>query len=557
MRDSAKTMTTTLAAVFVGSALAVAALTLPEGPPAAAVTSPAGGFRTVLAVQLPDEEVVFAQQCSPCHGLEGEGGIGPSLIASTMPAVDRLQLIREGRGAMPAFQNTLDEATTLALSSLTGRLAATTTYSQQCAPCHGANGEGGIGPALVAEEGSFDVIRLVISEGEGAMPAFGPTLTDDQIDGVTYFVENLALLQTGSEMYAAFCATCHGGMGEGGVGPALAGSDIGVPAMSDVVSNGAGSMPAFSSSLSTRELTAVLAYTKRLVAGLVAPSPPGDAAPPTTEDGPELYDRLCAACHGADGEGGAGPPLEGLAQSDDQIAAIIAEGSGGMPGFGSELSSEGIDGLVFFVQSSFGETVATTSGADLYAQLCATCHGADGEGGAGPPLGQLALDVDELSALINEGKGSMPGFATQLGADDLVTLIDFLEASFGGQDPSTTTTIAVEIRSGSELYAEDCARCHLDDGSGDLGPDLRRTELSLNEIISRIYGGHAGGMPAFEGELSGLEVQEIARFVLTLDVPEGEDEGGSFWLWALLPVSLVVVGSAGVVIARRQRASRP
>jgi hypothetical protein len=112
--------------------------------------------------------------------------------------------------------------------------------------------------------------------------------------------------------------------------------------------------------------------------------------------------------------------------------------------------------------------------------------------------------------------------------------------------------------SGVEMYADHCAGCHAADGRGDLGPDLRDSELSLNEIISRIYGGHAGGMPAFEGELTGLEVQEVARFVTTLHADsDGEGSGTPAWLWPLLGGALVLVGLAGIVLVRRSRGSRP
>lgn len=549
MRDSTKLRVAILAATLAGTALATAAIGALGDRSAAATASPGAAARLAAALQVPvDAEVVFFEQCAPCHGTEGEGGIGPVLTGSTISVADRLQLIRAGRGAMPAFQYTLDEATIEALSMLVGRLAATTTYAQQCAPCHGAGGEGGIGPELVPTALSFDEARLVISGGNGAMPAFEPTLTADQIDEVTLFIEHLAQIQAGSDLYAELCAGCHGAGGEGGVGPALTGSEATPPEIIAAISQGAGAMPGFEARLDAPELEAVIAFTRRLVAGSAV-------APPPAPGGAELYAEACAPCHGTGGEGAVGPPLTSLAEPDDDIATLVAEGRGGMPAFGLQLSADEIAGLVEFVRSAFGEPEATVSGEELYADHCAACHGAGGEGGAGPSLQALTATAEELTTLVGDGRGSMPGFASDLTADEVAAVVDFVETEFGGQE-APTTTAAVPQFSGAEMFADHCARCHGTDGSGDLGPDLRDTDLSLNVIISGIYGGHEGGMPAFEGELTGLEVQELARFVTTLTT--GQEEQGAGVPWAWLGVVGTVVAAAAVAFvlwARRRRAS--
>lgn len=69
-------------------------------------------------------------------------------------------------------------------SSLEGKLGAE-LYEAGCARCHGAAGEGGLGPAIgtpdsrSATELSDDQLDGVIRVGYGSMPSF-PTLTDEQ-----------------------------------------------------------------------------------------------------------------------------------------------------------------------------------------------------------------------------------------------------------------------------------------------------------------------------------------------------------------------------------------
>ncbi|MCZ8523880.1 cytochrome c [Paenibacillus mucilaginosus] len=62
-----------------------------------------------------------------------------------------------------------------------------------------------------------------------------------------------------------------------------------------------------------------------------------------------LYKQRCLSCHGSALEGKVGPSTNlqqvGGRLGKDQIAAQIARGGGGMPGFQDKLSAEEIDGL--------------------------------------------------------------------------------------------------------------------------------------------------------------------------------------------------------------------
>jgi len=65
----------------------------------------------------------------------------------------------------------------------------------------------------------------------------------------------------------------------------------------------------------------------------------------TAATGDELYEANCAACHGADLAGGAGPDLTavGSKYSADEIADIITNGIGSMPAQG--VTGEELDTL--------------------------------------------------------------------------------------------------------------------------------------------------------------------------------------------------------------------
>lgn len=115
-------------------------------------------------------------------------------------------------------------------------------------------------------------------------------------------------------------------------------------------------------------------------------------------DGAKLYGRNCAACHGENGTGGIGVPLALPAfqsgVSDDYLRKTIRHGRPGrvMPAF-SQLDQAEIEAIVRHVRTWNKGAPATYSarpvkgnpghGKKLFAQYCAACHGANGEGGKG------------------------------------------------------------------------------------------------------------------------------------------------------------------------------
>ncbi|HLR71437.1 MAG TPA: cytochrome c [Pseudogracilibacillus sp.] len=65
---------------------------------------------------------------------------------------------------------------------------------------------------------------------------------------------------------------------------------------------------------------------------------------------------------------------------------------------------------------------------EIFASSCASCHGEDLSGGAGPDLTQVGstLSADEIHMIIMEGQGTMPGGLVSSEEADLLT--DWLSA---------------------------------------------------------------------------------------------------------------------------------
>jgi mono/diheme cytochrome c family protein len=90
-------------------------------------------------------------------------------------------------------------------------------------------------------------------------------------------------------------------------------------------------------------------------------SEPGDVAIPaadTAVQAQRLYNANCAVCHGAAGQGGAGPALVGNPRAQDpaNVASVVRFGRGSMPGFGAVLREGELELLVDWVTQDLSRT---------------------------------------------------------------------------------------------------------------------------------------------------------------------------------------------------------
>lgn len=76
-----------------------------------------------------------------------------------------------------------------------------------------------------------------------------------------------------------------------------------------------------------------------------------------------------------------------------------------------------------------------TTGAGLYDAYCATCHGADGQGGVGPRLAGVMEDkypdIADQIALVTNGTGRMPAFRGTLDAAEIRKVVEYERTDLG------------------------------------------------------------------------------------------------------------------------------
>jgi cytochrome c oxidase cbb3-type subunit III len=127
-------------------------------------------------------------------------------------------------------------------------------------------------------------------------------------------------------------------------------------------------------------------------------------APADVEQGKQLFNGMCARCHGIDGTGDEGPSLNRptltRAATDDALREVISDGipDRGMPRV-RRLTDNEVRQLAAYVRSLGRAAAGTTSGdaakgRATYDKLgCAACHIIGGQGGSfGPDLTQIGVN---------------------------------------------------------------------------------------------------------------------------------------------------------------------
>lgn len=322
-------------------------------------------------------------------------------------------------------------------------------YEGQCTACHGAEGEGGVGPALkdrqllqnTPDEIFFSVIRSGVPNTQ--MPSwsvdFGGPLTDQEINDVVAFLraweptapevkppQEVADPARGAALFAGTCAICHGEDGKGG--------KPGIPAINnpdrlaklndtwyrDVIANGrpAKGMPTWGTVLSPSQLDDLVA--------LISAWRSGEAVTPAFS-ATDLIERALFALSQDD---------PASAELHIQRAMEVSTGAGldVLRNILAQLSSGDLQGAAVSLEElkSRWPMGDVSSGAILYSANCAACHGIQGEGGVGKTLFQNEW-VDgqtnaQLVEFIQAGRPgtAMAGFEGRLNESETADIVSFL-----------------------------------------------------------------------------------------------------------------------------------
>jgi cytochrome c551 len=97
-----------------------------------------------------------------------------------------------------------------------------------------------------------------------------------------------------------------------------------------------------------------------------------------------------------------------------------------------------------------------------------------------------------------------------------VALALLLGACGGDDDEGASGDGSVPAGSGSEIYSQNCASCHGQEGEGGIGPQLGDGAVAdaypdIEDQIAVITNGR-GNMPSFDGQLTADQIRSVATF---------------------------------------------
>lgn len=105
----------------------------------------------------------------------------------------------------------------------------------------------------------------------------------------------------------------------------------------------------------------------------------------------------------------------------------------------------------------------------------------------------------------------------------------------------TLMTEESDLNTGKTLFAKNCQSCHLEDGRGDIGPNLTDDYWVYGNDIATVFKtvkyGTTNGMPDHEKKLNPIELQQVSSYILSLKFVKGKDPEGEL-IKEIVPVEV-------------------
>lgn len=163
---------------------------------------------------------------------------------------------------------------------------------------------------------------------------------------------------------------------------------------------------------------------------------------------------------------------------------------------------------------------AMAVGQNLFLNYCAGCHASDARGSKGfPNLADkdwlYGGDPQALHTTIANGRtGTMPPFGSALGGEGVRDVAHYVRSM------SNLTTDSLRTARGKNIYAQNCAACHGNEGQGNpvLGAPNFADKVWLHggdeeSVVRTITGGRTNMMPAWKDTLSDERLKILAAYV--------------------------------------------
>jgi mono/diheme cytochrome c family protein len=484
----------------------------------------------------PSGSRLFAETCGACHEVADLVSGNPIQLneaietGSSYPPHEGLDI--------PEWTSTLDETSQTALLNFMVAPDGQRLYTTNCSPCHGRS---------VSFSGDEDTLREIISQGglHLAMPPWQEKLSAVELDTLAAYTVDPNSMPEGENLFELYCSSCHG--------QRVPSQDNLQQAKQTISSGGPHeTMPVWGEILTGEQMNALVSFTLNASQGT------------SIELGQKLFADNCAVCHGDFGEGGINPARQGdiiapistaeylNTRDDSTLKAIISQGQPnfGMSPFGSSnggpLNDDEITAIVDYMRAweanppvelppEINVERISVSGAEVYNELCAQCHGSDGEGGVGPALNdpqfQQGNSDQNIFDTINNGHKatSMIAWGEILSAEQIQQLVAFirqLERVDVGSGATPTARVPSFSSDVQPIFETKCVFCHGDLGgwdsssyeavmtTGDNAPVVIPGNPENSLLVHKLEGTQAEGeiMPP-AGKLPEADIQKIIDWI--------------------------------------------
>lgn len=172
---------------------------------------------------------------------------------------------------------------------------------------------------------------------------------------------------------------------------------------------------------------------------------------------------------------------------------------------------------------------AQNAGGAVFRTWCAQCHGSGAAGAKGYPnlLDDDWLwggDIEAIHTTISHGirnendpdarYSQMPAFGELLEQDEIVAAVNYVMSLSG--EPQDASLVAA----GETVFIDNCAACHMDDGTGDIwqgAPNLTDAIWlfggDYDTLLETVTYSRFGVMPSWADRLNEAEIRAVATYV--------------------------------------------
>lgn len=175
---------------------------------------------------------------------------------------------------------------------------------------------------------------------------------------------------------------------------------------------------------------------------------------------------------------------------------------------------------------------ATSAGGAVFRTWCAQCHGSGAAGVQASGYPNLldddwlwGGDIESIHYTISHGirneddddarYSQMPAFGEILEVEDIASVVNYVMTLSGGEPNDASM-----VDAGAAIYADNCASCHMDDGTGDQSQGAPNLADAIwlyggdyDRITETVTYSRFGVMPPWSNRLSEAEIRAVSVYV--------------------------------------------